>query len=168
MSKKIKLSLKEIYESAKKVASGQVIVQEDMILGEIDGIPVIRSSEMVHSITSLLACTTALNTIYGTTVRVICVDEYFDLAPKYVQEFVINHEIGHIKNKHFENGSVNASFKHIFTRSIKLSKEEVEADLYAYNKIGKENSILALEYILNTFKVSKKDTKSRLKVIKSY
>lgn len=169
MSRKIKLRARDIYNSAKKVASGQAIINEDMILGEIEGIPVIKSPDMVRSLASVMACTTGVNTIYGTTIRVICVDDYFDLAPENVQEFVIYHEIGHIKNKHFENATDKfASFKHIFKRNLKLTTEEAEADLYAYNKVGKENSIFALEYITNNFKVSKRDIKSRLNVIKQY
>lgn len=79
-------------------------------------------------------------------IGVIIKDQFFDLLPKFVQEFTMTHEIGHFENGHHLNGQKNKLPN--FMRTFGISNQmEFEADEYAARKIGRNHCIKALEWI---------------------
>ena len=73
-------------------------------------------------------------------------DQFFDELPKFVQDFMIQHEIGHFKNKHHLRGDKNKIPNIIRTFGM-TNKMEIKADEYAVRKVGREKSIAALQWM---------------------
>lgn len=163
----LKLRAKESFIAGYNIKAGLNFIKESDILFEIDGFKIIKNNNIVHSISSIIACTGFINTINGMT-DCIFVDDRYDILPDYVKDFFIYHEIGHIKNQHFKYNDVinKGASKYAFSRIFKLRQEEVEADEYSMNIIGEENAIKALDFLINNTKIgftTKKELKLRRK-----
>lgn len=77
---------------------------------------------------------------------IIIKDQFFDQLPRFVQEFMINHEIGHFKNGHHLRGNKNKIPNIIRTFGV-TNVLEIKADAYAAMKIGRNKCIAALEWL---------------------
>lgn len=72
-------------------------------------------------------------------------DQFFDKVPKFVQRFVIYHEIGHYKNGDINPGNKHNLDKAKILRSFGISNEmEFKADEFAAKHIGVRTCINAL------------------------
>lgn len=79
-------------------------------------------------------------------IGMIIKDQFFDLLPKFVQEFMMTHEIGHFENGHHLNGQKNKLPNLMRTFGVS-NQMEFEADEFAARKIGRNRCIKALEWI---------------------
>lgn len=81
-------------------------------------------------------------------IGVIVKDQFFDELPKFAQDFMIQHEIGHFKNGHMLEEERNklhiANFMRLFGMA---SKVEFAADEYAAKQIGRNKSVSALKWM---------------------
>lgn len=88
-------------------------------------------------------------TIYGTFEdrNVILHDSSYTEFPRYVKRFLIEHEIGHVKNGDLEMDPSKSKFA-IIKRSFGiLPKMEIKADAYASAVVGNYNAKKALLFL---------------------
>lgn len=80
---------------------------------------------------------------------VIMHDEAFELLPKFVQKFLLYHEIGHVVNDDI-NISEEESKRLIVKRAFGvLPKMEVKADAYAASVVGVDSARKALQFLID-------------------
>lgn len=84
----------------------------------------------------------------GDIVELITVDSLFMKLPEKVQNFMIYHEVGHIKFGHTELSVVKVALINICRRLGFLPKMEVEADCYAASMVGIEDAKLGLKFLM--------------------
>lgn len=158
----VKVSFKEQVKASYNVKLGIIVTQSDVIMiDEKTNIPVLHKNDIVWSVNSRFACAGKAG-----LQDVIYVDDFFLVLPKYVQEFIIQHELGHISSNH--NEQIKKPLLHSILRIFKLSELEVEADKCAVKVLGLEKCKDGLLYLINdvNFPLSSKlELKKRLKVI---
>ena len=99
-------------------------------------------------------------------------DQFFDKVPKFVQRFIVYHEMGHFKNGDVSAGNKkNLKIKNAL-RSFGISNDmEFNADAFAANHLGKRTCVNALIWLMRETDlgfVSKIDMKQRIsKLMKS-
>lgn len=80
-------------------------------------------------------------------------DDMANGCPKYVQRFLENHEVGHIKMNHITNNAENRII-YFIKRYLGIGKEirmEYEADNFSANIIGRDWALESLLYIKRHF-----------------
>lgn len=173
-NKKFKINIKEVIRASYNMtASPKTILASDLVNLLEDDIPVIKYTDRVHSIGSLFAICGSLQNFNGELKPAIFVDEYFNELPETVKDFLMYHELGHIKLKHFEGNNQKNSFinelknsLYVIKRNFRIELKELQADNYAVKQIGKEKSIESLNYLLNNIiGINKKEIKERINVI---
>lgn len=93
----------------------------------------------------------------------IITDANYIASPKYVKEFVIAHEMGHLYGDYAYKMLHQNNINSILARfSNDGQSDEIAADLYAVRKIGKEKSIKAIEYIKTAMIFRQKYFKNKL------
>lgn len=109
------------------------------------------NSKKVHTTGGILAVAVQLDR--GR--YLIYTDKYFNMLPKMVQDFIIYHEIGHVKRNHYnhdiESNNNKNRFDVVLKRKLNL---EIEADQFSASAIGVENAILSLEFIKSNIDLS--------------
>ena len=98
-----------------------------------DGFIVVTDDTIVYGSGFTGACTTMLqfgNWFHSELVPVIFLTEEFASLAPTVKEYIIMHEKGHHELGHMSNGG--------------MKKREIEADLYAVSKLGKDAVITAI------------------------
>lgn len=142
----LRLSVKEAFIAGYNIKAGLNFIKESDILFELEGYKVIKNNNIVHSISSVIACTGFLN-ILGEKVDCVFVDDNYNKIPDYARNFFLYHEIGHIKNNHCN--TIKKANKYALSRIFKLKEEEIEADKYAMSVVGKEDSIKTFDFLIN-------------------
>ena len=69
-----------------------------------------------------------------------------------IRDFVLAHELGHIKLGHLDKGVGESLMVHNLKRAFgnkAVLRREYEADAYAASIVGKDNAIAALQYMLS-------------------
>lgn len=82
------------------------------------------------------------------SVYMIVVDSDFLKLDENVRNYLLYHEIGHIKNNHLNMTKEKAKRTILLRRLGILPKMEIEADCYAASVIGKSNTINALKTLM--------------------
>lgn len=80
--------------------------------------------------------------------------ELFYKAPEYVRDFIVYHELGHYHNGHMGNFPVDYDEKRFEVNASgkgEVMKQEREADIYAYKKVGFCESIDALNWMIDHY-----------------
>lgn len=138
-------------------------------IGDHQGKPIheVASNKMIHC--AGFAFSAATMNVNKTAYMVI-VDDLFKNSPNYVQEFMRNHEIGHIKLSHLDNSvnNIQNKIKRLLGIST-ISQNEYEADAYSAARVGYDNAIKALTYLLDNYSfgfLSNREMKNRLKILK--
>ena len=126
-----------------------------------DGFIVVTDDTIVYGSGFTGACTTMLqfgNWFHSELVPVIFLTEEFASLAPTVKEYIIMHEKGHHELGHMSNGGMKK-------RDI---EKEIEADLYAVSKLGKDAVIAAMEMFgqNNLHGKGKREMKKRVKAIK--
>lgn len=86
----------------------------------------------------------------GSSLLILMDSELFYDAPNYVREFVINHEIGHYKLGHFNEGKLCSEEERTqMTREGKISQYERDADMYAVNKLGPTRALQVFDWLID-------------------
>ena len=71
--------------------------------------------------------------------------------PSYVKEFVLNHELGHIRLGHVDAAVRENQQQALYVIKRSLSRtidsRELEADRFAYERVGRETSLKALMWM---------------------
>ena len=102
----------------------------------------------LHLQKCMFAGVTELKLTNGKSIYVIVHDKLFDEAPEYVQRFFIQHEIGHIKCGHLENGKRRGQTKiNYIYRIFHSDFTEFEADWYAARKVGLD-AVRAIKWVI--------------------
>lgn len=126
-----------------------------------------RDSAYVHSCGIVLALCTTIAFGNDKSCKTIICDDGFDKLPKFVQRFLVLHEIGHCVNGD-DKLSANERKKIIVQRSFgNLPEIEVNADKYAYSIMG-EKAKKALLFLLKKTDlslISKLEIRKRIKRI---
>ena len=105
-----------------------------------------RNDAFVHTCGCAVAMAYNLN-IDGKTYKTIMCDSSFDKLPKYVQKFIILHELGHHVNGDGELPE-KERLHALAVRSLSILPEiEVNADKYAYSIMGSKAKS-ALKFLL--------------------
>ena len=125
-----------------------------------DGFIVLTDDTVVYGSGFTGACTTMLqfgNWFHNEMVPVIFLTKEFASLPRLVKTYIIWHEKGH-----YVLGHMNGGMK---KRNI---EKEIEADLYAVSKLGKENVIAAMKIFgqNNLHGKGKREMKKRVQAIK--
>ena len=125
-----------------------------------DGFIVLTDDTVVYGSGFTGACTTMLqfgNWFHNEMVPVIFLTEEFASLPRLVKTYIILHEKGH-----HVLGHINGGMK---KRNI---EKEIEADLYAVSKLGKENVIAAMKIFgqNNLHGKGNREMKKRIQAIK--
>lgn len=127
-------------------------------------IAIVKNSEYLHKQGYAFAAVAFFTSFDYDTL--IVVDNYFEIIPEYIQNFYIQHEIGHIMN-----GDLDKSIEEL----AKINKErqkgiipqmELDADYYAAQQVGFEDAINALQYIIDNtdiFSGTRHEHKVRIK-----
>lgn len=126
-----------------------------------DGFIVLTDDTVVYGSGFTGACTTMLqfgNWFHNEMVPVIFITEEFASLSRLVKTYIILHEKGHHVLGHMNNGGMKK-------RNI---EKEIEADLYAASKLGKENVIAAMKIFgqNNLHGKGKREMKKRIQAIK--
>lgn len=154
--------IKGSYELGKQGGIGNYInslkLTYDLI--DEDGFIVVTDNTVVYGSGFTGACTTMLrfgNLFHSEMVPVIFLTEEFASLPKLVKSYIVLHEKGHHVLGHINNG--------MSKRDI---EKEIEADLYAVSKLGKEEVIAAMKIFgqNNLHGKSKREMKKRIQAIK--
>ena len=126
-----------------------------------DGFIVVTDDTIVYGSGFTGACTTMLqfgNWFHSEMVPVIFLTKEFASLPRLVKSYIILHEKGHHVLGHMSNGGMKK-------RDI---EKEIEADLYAVSKLGKENVIAAMKIFgqNNLHGKGNREMKKRIQAIK--
>lgn len=129
-------------------------------LKDSDGFIVLTDDTVVYGSGFTGACTTMLqfgNWFHNEMVPVIFLTKEFASLPRLVKSYIILHEKGHHVLGHMSNGGMTK-------RDI---EKEIEADLYAVSKLGKENVIAAMKIFgqNNLHGKGKREMKKRIESI---
>ena len=125
-----------------------------------------KDSDFVHVNNSLM-CMGAYSTFHTTTgglmdVPVIVTDEYFEMLSENGKTFIRCHELGH----HAKHLDKIKSLGSLYTRNI---EDEYEADAFAMEFMGKDNTLNALKEMrsITFIKSTNKEISQRIEKIKS-
>lgn len=95
---------------------------------------------------------------------VIAVDDHFDKVSSATQQFLIQHEIGHIICKHVAKYSYLNQLYRLAMSLISVDEKELEADNYAADTVGINNAIRALEELYSYRR--NKEIAKRIEILK--
>ena len=107
-----------------------------------------KASEYLHAKGICLAAVVSAKTMFGETLQIVmCNNIAFEL-PEYVQEFLIQHEIGHAVNGDL-NMTPLESCKLMIKRTLGFLPEmELKADAYAAKVNGIESTKNAIKFLI--------------------
>lgn len=111
------------------------------------------TDEFMHKRGLICACATIINFNMedGSTrsCPTILHDSGFNLLPDNVKNFLVHHEIGHIKNSDLNNINQKQYASIMLKRSLGFTNTiEIKADAYAASVIGKANALNALAFLI--------------------
>ena len=165
--------IKKNWELAKKIGAAKVEMSYRPSFTRIQpqkvqGVEVFVDDAMIHQYGVFYAGVLLMED--GSTR--IYVDSEFLTWPTHVQLFALQHEMGHINLRHYEGPLA----KSIYIRRIYLrfwgaiSTEEMEADEYAYQKVGTVKSLAALDWLRQhvEHKAMAKEINNRYNLMRTY
>ena len=156
MKEKIKITkqvrkayYKNLVATNKATITGTVFDQVELNNGNTIFVAQNSTDNFLHSVTAApFAAAIKIQLLAGNIVPAIIYDNYFETAPEEVQQFITQHEIGHIVNKDLENPK--KCFRTFVKRSFGLLTDfEHKADTYAATMLGLDKYIRALSWMKN-------------------
>ena len=123
------------------------------VVGKYEGSNIVKVVDnlLIHS---LGCCLASAQKSWGGSYMIVT-DDVFNKCPRYVKEFIVNHEIGHIKLGHLET-TARSQWIYLIKRAFggKTSKafmNELAADQFSAAEIGYDKALHALGYMANHF-----------------
>lgn len=99
--------------------------------------------------------------------KIVVDDSFFDM-PVYVQKAILAHEEGHIVLNHFDDiDLLNKAKRSLVSATGHVQQVELDADLYAAKKVGKQDMINALSYLMAVKGVNVKELRNRIQALRS-
>lgn len=113
--------------------------------------PVYRKTKRnsIHKYGVIFGCMLSVDLTNNTQAWVLVTDDLYEDLSTNTQDFIVQHEIGHLVNK--DTMDVSSIIKVFINRFLKKEYREMEynADLYAAKMIGYENAKAALKELFN-------------------
>ena len=110
-----------------------------------------KASEYLHGKGIFLAAVVTAQTLFGNNYHVVLCDEATFELPKFVQEFLIQHEVGHAVNGDLEQVKTSIkSYELILKRALGFLPEmEIKADAFAVKINGIEDTKKAIKFLIH-------------------
>ena len=145
-----------------------VYVDDTNFLCNIDGsaIYIKKYPAFVHQNGAAICCVSkATEESY-----IIYTDSIYDILPDRIRKAIITHEIGHVQNGYIDR--LFAKALELYNNGLPIStnrdlSEEINADLYACDKVGYKFVLELLDFLSNNLAEDKEEINSRISAIRS-
>ena len=108
-----------------------------------------KSTTFLYGKGIILAAITPARDIFGNVFHVVLTDTAFEKLPDFVQQFLIQHEIGHALNGDLEGMTTKKSHMLLIERALGFIPEmEIKADAYAAKINGIEETKKAIKFLI--------------------
>ena len=139
-----------VFASVTAIARTMIDESLDLVefqeLPALEGITIVKSEQMLGMNGGIVAATA--KDFLGRPM--VCVDDFFETLSPITQQFILFHEVGHIKNpdQDWKPFVVNQLERRVLLLKGELSPDECFADDYAVAKMGAAAGVFALNEVM--------------------